>query len=157
MIEERAVVTQAGDDGVWVKALGPESCPRCAEGRGCGGGVLGRLIGSQRPALRVDGRIDGLRSGDTVVVGIDEGALMRASLWVYLVPLLGMFAAGAFAHLVLQAHDVLVAGFGIAGLAAGFALTRRAGQRAEASASCRPVLLRRDGSAQRSCVRTPAI
>ena len=153
MIEERAIVTQAGDDGVWVKALGPESCPRCAEGRGCGGGVLGRLVGRRRPALRVDGRIDGLRSGDTVVVGVDEGALMRASAWVYLVPLAGMFSGGAFAHLVLQAHDILVAGFGAAGLVSGFVLTHRAGQRAQTLSGYRPVLLRRDAAAASSCAR----
>ncbi|MEQ1437835.1 SoxR reducing system RseC family protein [Fontimonas sp. SYSU GA230001] len=154
MIEERAIVVRVCDGRIWVRAFGPESCPRCAQGRGCGGGVLARLVGRSRPQVRVEGSLQDLRCGDAVIVGVDEAALMRASLWVYLVPLAGMFAAGAFAHLVLQAHDLLVAGFGLAGLAGGFAAARVASRDAETSPRYRPVLLRRDAHAGAACARS---
>jgi sigma-E factor negative regulatory protein RseC len=153
MIEERAIVSRVGDGAVWVKPFGVESCPRCAEGRGCGGGVLGRLVGRTRPEVQVGGGISDLRSGETVIVGVEESALMQASLWVYLVPLVGMFTAGAFAHGLLQAHDLLVAAFGLTGLVGGFALTRIAARTAGASARFRPVLLRRAADAESPCAR----
>lgn len=153
MIEEKAIVTRTDDDAVWVRALGPETCPRCAEGRGCGGGVLGRLIGRRRPDVLVRGVIPGLRVGDAVIVGIEDGVVMRAALWVYLVPLAGMVLAGAFAQQVLQVHDALVAAFGLVGLAGGFACTHAAGRRAAASPAYRPLLLRRAAARAADCAR----
>lgn len=153
MIEEKAIVARADDAGVWVRAFGPETCPRCAEGRGCGGGALGRLVSRRRPEVRVRGAIPGLRPGDTVIVGVEDGVVMRASLWVYLVPLTGMLLAGAFAQLVLEAHDLLVAAFGVVGLVGGFAFTHMAGRRAAASAAYHPLLLRRAAAGGADCAR----
>lgn len=153
MIEERAIVSRVDGGVVWVRPFGVESCPRCAEGRGCGGGVLGRLVGRARPEVQVGGGIAGLRSGESVIVGVEESALMQASVWVYLIPLVGMFAAGAFAHALLQAHDLLVAAFGVTGLAGGFALTRVVARRAVSSARFRPVLLRRAVDREAPCAR----
>lgn len=154
MIEERAIVSRVDDaGGVWVRPYGIESCPKCARGEGCGGGVLARLVGRRRPEVRVGGSLAGLNTGDSVIVGVDESALMRASLWIYLVPLAGMFLAGAFAHAVLQAHDILVAAFGLTGLAAGFLLTHLASRRASGSALYLPVLVRRLADSATACPR----
>lgn len=117
--------------------------------------MLARLAGRRQTEVCVDGTIRDLRCGETVIVGVDEAALMQASLWVYLVPLAGMFAAGAFAQLLLQAHDLLVAGFGLAGFAGGFAATRAAARRADGSARFRLALLRRDVHAAQVCARSP--
>ncbi len=84
-----------------------------------------------------------MRIGDAVVVGIAEDALLRASIWVYLVPFVAMLAAGAFAHIALSAHDLLVAAFALTGLVGGFALTRAAAQRLTESGGFQPVLVRR--------------
>jgi sigma-E factor negative regulatory protein RseC len=155
MIEERAIVSRVdGEGAVWVRPYGVESCPKCAKGEGCGGGVLARLVGRRRPEVRVGGQLGGLHPGDMVVVGVDESALMRASLWIYLVPLVGMFVTGAFAHTVLRAHDILVAAFGLTGLVGGFVLTHLASRRAAGSALYRPVLLRRLADAVAACART---
>lgn len=153
MIEERAVVSRLDGGTVWVKAFGPGVCPRCAQGQGCGGGIFSKLIGMQRPEVPVRTQVQNLSAGDTVIVALDEAVLMRASLSVYLAPLAGMFVLGAFAQLVLKTHDLLVAGFGIAGLAAGFLWTRMHSQRAESSARYRPLILRKDSSVNASCAR----
>lgn len=94
-----------------------------------------------------------LSAGDGVIVGIDDGAVLSASVWAYLVPLLGMFAAGTFAHQVLEAHDALVAAFGIAGLLGGMAVTAAVSQRAVAAGGYRLSLLRRDPQAGEICGR----
>jgi sigma-E factor negative regulatory protein RseC len=154
MIEERAIVRVVSDGQVWVQALNPGNCPRCAEGRGCGGGILARLVGSRRPDVPADSSIADLRVGETVVIGISESALIGASLAVYIVPLAAMIGMGAFAHLALDAADILVAAFGLAGLAAGFIWAARFAARDGAAARFRPVVLRRDDDAQR-CPRLP--
>lgn len=153
MIEERAIVSRLTAAEVWVRAYGPESCPRCAEGKGCGGGVLARLVGRRRPEVCVNGQPGDLRPGDTVIVGVDEDVVMRASVWVYLVPLVCMFTAGSFAQLALAAHDLLVAAFGLTGLVGGFLLTHLAGQRAALSPRYRPTLLRRVSDGAAHCPR----
>jgi sigma-E factor negative regulatory protein RseC len=153
VIEERAVISRVGDDGVWVRAFGAETCERCAQGRGCGGGVLSRLVQRRRSDVAVESHISTPQIGEVVIVGVQESALMQASLAVYALPLLGMLAAGAFAHQVLAAHDLLVAGFGLAGLFAGLLGTYRLGLRAQAGNLFRPVLLRRAALAETACGR----
>lgn len=157
MIEERARVSRVDAGGVWVRALGAEGCARCAEGRGCGGGMLSRLVSPRRPEVAVSGSLPALRAGDAVVVGLPENALLSAALVVYAAPVAGMFAFGAFAHQVLVAHDVLVAGFGLLGLGVGFLYTHWHSQRPESQARFRPVLLRRAVIEPSDCARLPSI
>lgn len=153
MIEERAIVRRVQGGEIHVQALNPGNCPRCAEGRGCGGGILAKLVSRQRPDVRVESRLSDLRVGEMVVVGIDESALLSASVWVYLVPLGAMLLAGAIAQQWLQAPDPIVMAFGIAGLALGLAWLRRQSARAGEQTRFRPVILRREGAGGDHCAR----
>lgn len=104
--------------------------------------MLARLLKRRDAEVAVSGSLDGLRVGDVVVIGLAESALLRASLWVYLLPVLAMFALAALAQTVLALADSAVAAWGLAGLALGFWLTRRYAQAAPES-EFRPQLLRR--------------
>lgn len=138
---------------VRVQAYGPGNCERCASGQGCGGGILSRLIGHRRPDVEADSRVADLRVGDTVIVGIPEDALVSASIRVYLLPLVAMFGFGAFAHHILEAHELLVALFALAGLAAAFLALRVFNAKAERSGRFRPVVLRKDAPDAGRCAR----
>lgn len=153
MIEERAIVRRVADGDVRIQALNPGNCPRCAEGRGCGGGILSKLVSRKRPDVRVESRVADLRVGELVVVGIDEAALLSASIWVYLVPLGAMLLAGGIAQQWLRAPDLIVMAFGIAGLALGLAWLRRQSARAGEQARFRPVILRREADGGDHCAR----
>jgi sigma-E factor negative regulatory protein RseC len=142
VIEERAVVSRVEDGRVWVRPFGVESCARCREGRGCGGGVIGRLVSRRRPDVPVQLRQALPRVGDVVIVGVEEQALMQAALAVYALPILTLLLAGGFAHQVLQAHELLVAAFGALGLIGGFVLTHRVGQSMALRPGFSPALLR---------------
>jgi sigma-E factor negative regulatory protein RseC len=142
VIEERAVVSRVENGQVWVRPFGVESCARCQEGRGCGGGVIGRLVSRRRPDVPVLVREAAPRVGDVVIVGVEEQAVMQAALAVYALPILTLLAAGGFAHQVLQAHELLVAAFGALGLVGGFLLTHRLGQSMALRPGFRPALLR---------------
>jgi positive regulator of sigma E activity len=60
-----------------------------------------------------------LKSGDRLQLGLSESALVKASLTIYGLPLLGMVCAGLLATLVTSS-DALVAGIAFAGFYAGF-------------------------------------
>jgi sigma-E factor negative regulatory protein RseC len=100
-----------------------------------------------------DARVKELSPGDTVVVGLYEGALLSAALRAYGVPLLAMLAAGGMAHWVLEAHELLVVLAAGIGLAAGLLWLRSAAGHDELSARYRPVIIRKDASADGHCAR----
>lgn len=140
-------------DGIRIQALNPGNCPRCAEGRGCGGGILSRLVAQKRPDVRAETRVQNLQVGDGVIVGIDESVLLQASVWVYIVPLLAMLVAGGVAHQLLKAPDLIVMIFGLAGLGLGLAWVGQRSREAASDPSFRPVILRRDPGLGQACAR----
>lgn len=152
VIEERAVVTRIEGDVVYIQAINIGNCRRCAEGRGCGGGILGRLAGHSRYSVPASSRVQDLQVGESVVVGVTPEAVLSASAVVYLLPLGCMFAAGAFAQLVLGAGDLLVAAFAAAGLGLGLVGVRWRSGVVNAEAY-QPRILRRDDRAADGCPR----
>jgi len=154
-LEQRVVIARIeSGNRVWVQALGPESCERCAQGRGCGGGLFARLVSSRRPTVEVSCRIAHPRVGEIVVVSIPDGMLTRAAMAAYVAPLAGMFGFGTLANVCLQAPDVLVAAFGGTGLLAGFVISRMLSDRLMTSPDWMPVLHRRS-EAREGCERLP--
>lgn len=110
----------------------------------CGTAAMGKLYGNRVSRVRaVDGI--GVRPGDSVVVGLGEGALLRASLLVYLLPLAGLLA-GAFSGRLLfpAAGEGVVILSGILGFILGFAVLRRRSSQLAADPRLQPVVLRRD-------------
>ena len=130
MIEETAAVLDTQGELAWVETRRQSSCGACAASKGCGTALLGQVFGARRARLRVLNRI-GAKSGDLVVVGVAEQALVRGSLAVYLLPLLGLMGGGMFGVWLANtlAWTTTVDGSsvlcGIAGLALGLAWVRR--------------------------------
>ncbi|WP_029891390.1 SoxR reducing system RseC family protein [Polycyclovorans algicola] len=141
MLEERAVVSRVEDGQVWVKPFASESCARCQRGQGCGGGVIGRLVSRRRVDIAVACIGATPAVGAVVRVGVEEGALMKAALAIFALPIAGLLAAGAFAHQLLGAHDLLVAAFAAIGLIGGFLVTRWLGEHWQALGQTQPRIL----------------
>ncbi len=53
MMVERARVVAVEADACWVQTIATPECGACAAGQGCGGGVIGKLLGERRNHLRV--------------------------------------------------------------------------------------------------------
>lgn len=119
MLEEQAEVTVVDGGLAWVACRAQQDCARCAAGKGCGGGLLGRWLGDRLHRVLVvhDG---GVQAGDCVVIGLDERALVLMAALVYGVPLLFMFSGGALAHALYGADAATGLGMA-AGLGLGFA------------------------------------
>ncbi|MEO1765654.1 SoxR reducing system RseC family protein [Thiobacter aerophilum] len=109
----------------------------CATG-GCGAALLAQLFTrTPRGPLEVIDAL-GTRSGERVVVGVEQGSVLSASLLVYLLPLM-LLLAGAVAARHVLGGDTTAALGALLGLAIGWWLARRLNRRR----SPRPRILRR--------------
>lgn len=131
MIHEPARVLRVAGDRAWVQCASQAGCQRCAEGKGCGGGLFTALLGTRLREIQVDNRA-GARVGDRVLLALDERVILASALAAYGLPLLGLLCAGGIAA-GLGGQDGLVAlaaacGFAF-GLLGGRWWSRRPGHR----------------------------
>lgn len=147
MITETGRVLEIEGEWAWVACRRQVECARCAEGRGCGGGVLARLLGDRLHKVRAATGSVAVVPGDLVVIGLGEDVVMRAAAAVYLVPLLLALAGGAAAAALTGGGDPAAILGAAAGLILGLRWARGYGQRNAANAALQPVILRRtDGT-----------
>jgi sigma-E factor negative regulatory protein RseC len=113
MITEQAIVTRRIGKQVELELQRGSACGQCEMNRGCGTGALGRLLGKRSRPLVIETE-HVLKPGDRLQLGLSESALVKASLTIYGLPLLGMVAAGLLASFVAlsEALVALVAGVG---------------------------------------------
>jgi sigma-E factor negative regulatory protein RseC len=96
VIEEEAIITRLEGDLACVQ-IGRDGsgCGRCHEAGGCRSGVLAQLFGSSPRQYRIPNHI-GAVPGERVIVRVADGAVGRAALVAYILPVLGV-VAGALA------------------------------------------------------------
>ena len=100
MITEQARVVDVTDSGrIELEVERQTACGKCEVQGACGVGALGRLLGVRKPRLSLPGN-DLVKKGDIVTIGIPEGALVRTSLLIYLVPLLTLLLSAVFGDIV---------------------------------------------------------
>lgn len=121
MIETEAVVVKIEHAVAYVQAERKSNCGSCSESS-CGTSVLANFFGQRTPLYRASNEV-GAKVGDRVVVGMDESALFKGTLLLYLFPLLLLFV-GAVAGSALAVTADLKDGYSVAGafigLLAGF-------------------------------------
>lgn len=98
MLEELAIVVKTEDHQVWVEGLQSSACSGCNQKSSCSTNALGRVI--KKKSVPVDSDID-LKTGDKVMIAIDENLLLRASLLLYLFPILALFTGAGIADWLL--------------------------------------------------------
>jgi len=98
VIEEQGRVVAVEPGAVWVETLRKSTCSSCSVKAGCGQGLLDQLGASgRRGYVRALSNLQ-LNVGDAVIIGVREDLLVRGSLLVYLLPLLGLFTAAVLAE-----------------------------------------------------------
>ena len=98
-------------------------CPRCAEGKGCGAGILGAAAGEGQVEASVVDNLD-IEVGDRVNLVLEPRRVLQAAAIVYGLPLVGALL-GAIAAWALGTGDVAASLAALTGLLAGFFLARR--------------------------------
>ncbi|MEQ1739888.1 MAG: SoxR reducing system RseC family protein [Methyloglobulus sp.] len=94
MIEELAVVVKIENYQVWVEGGQSSACGGCLQKASCTTNALGSVL--KKKSVRVDSDIE-LKTGDQVMVAIDEAVLLQASLLLYLLPLIALFTGAGIA------------------------------------------------------------
>jgi sigma-E factor negative regulatory protein RseC len=154
MIETQATVVKVDGAIAYVQAYRQSACGSCSagsNGEGCGTSSLTKFFAKKTPLFRVRNTVDA-RVGDSVVVGVEDGALLKGSLAVYLSPLVfvvagaivgALLAPGPVSH---EAYSILGAAVG---LAVGFVWLRLYSRVIAGNSELQPVIVRKLSTMER--------
>ena len=122
MIEERAVILTLDsvsgnlNQTATLEIERKTACGLCGQTRGCGNSIWGKLFAHQSTAFKAQNRINA-KVGDSVIVGINEKALLKSAMLLYLLPLatmlIGAILAKQFIATELSAMLGAAAGLGL--------------------------------------------
>jgi sigma-E factor negative regulatory protein RseC len=93
------------------------ACGICGQTRGCGNSIWGKLFAHQSTAFKAQNHINA-KVGDSVIVGINEQALLKSAMLLYIVPLVTLFI-GAILAKQINASELIAMLGAVAGLAIG--------------------------------------
>jgi len=146
MIETQGVVVRLESPFAYVEVQKQSACGACsAGGESCGTSTLTRFFAKRQPCYRVRNGVEA-RVGDSVLIGVEESALLRGSLAVYLSPLVfvvaGAVGAGWLAPAPTSSELYSIVG-AAAGLAVGFVWLRIYSRLIAANSRLQPVILRK--------------
>lgn len=146
-MQARVIATELGM--ALVEPMSNASCSSCAssagtpQSAGCGADKIGQIFTLKTKNYRV---IDPITShvGDEVIIGIEDGAVLRGSAAVYMLPLILIFVGATTAHYFMPNLNADAAS--IIGAAIGFILAAlwlfRFSQRASRNPHYQPIILR---------------
>ncbi|MDP1666625.1 MAG: SoxR reducing system RseC family protein [Methylobacter sp.] len=144
MIEELAVVVKIENHQVWVESGANSACGGCLQKTSCTANAIGSVL--KKKSVPVDSDIQ-LKTGDEVMVAIDENLLLRASLLLYLVPLIALFTGAGMAEWLLpvDAHyaDLWIAGSAVLSFTVSLWLINKAQSLLILNYYARPVVVRK--------------
>jgi sigma-E factor negative regulatory protein RseC len=144
MIEELAVVVKIENHQVWVESGQNSVCGGCHQKASCTTNALGSVL--KKKSVPVDSDIQ-LKTGDEVMVAIDESLLLRASLLLYLVPLIALFTGAGIADWLLADNtayaDLWIAGSAILSFLISLWLINQAQSLLILNYYARPVVVRK--------------
>lgn len=124
MIEERAVIlsleseSSAADSTATLEIERKIACGLCGQTRGCGNSIWGKLFAHQSTAFKAQNCIDA-KVGDSVIVGINESALLKSALLLYILPLATMLIGAILATQIYDTNGYAMLG-ALVGLVLGF-------------------------------------
>ena len=145
MIEEIAIVTAVEGHRVWIEKSPQSHCQGCAQKTACSTHWLEYFI--KKHPIEVETSLS-LKLDDQVIIGIDEQALMRNSLLIYLFPLLALFASGVLGEWLAiyfhyQSSELLSIISGLFGFFICLNVIRRSFNNSGKYFQLKPVILRR--------------
>ena len=118
MIEERAVILSLQSEPSQTQTTATleierkTACGLCGQTRGCGNSIWGRLFGHQTTAFKAQNRINA-KVGDSVIVGINEKALLKSAWLLYILPLVTLFIGAILASQLRQTDGITILGAAI--------------------------------------------
>jgi len=125
LIEEQGQVVEVHSGRALVQTVRSGACEQCGARHACG------CTGGGREARVWADDAVGVQPGDRVVIAVPEGTVLRASVLVYLIPVLalvlGAIAGNALAPTLGWSADLGAAGVGISCMILAFLASRYLG------------------------------
>lgn len=118
MIEEYAIVTKCEGAEATLEIERRTACGLCGQKRGCGNATWGKLLGHNSHDFTAENKVNA-NVGDSVIVGIDEQAVLNSAFFLYVVPLIGLLI-GTFVTDYLFKNQFYVIVGAVSGLILGF-------------------------------------
>ena len=144
MIEELAVVVRIENQKVWVEGGQSSACGGCQQKASCTTNALGSML--KKKTVPVDSVFQ-LKVGDNVMVAIDEKLLLQASLLLYFLPLIALFAGAGLADWLLPTNvlyaDLWIAASALSGFLLSLWLINKAQQVLLLGYFTRPVVVKK--------------
>ena len=118
MIEQRAVILSLQSEPSQTQTIATleieriTACGLCGQTRGCGNSIWGKLFGHQTSAFKAQNRINA-KVGDSVIVGINQKALLKSALLLYILPLVTLFVGAILASQLWQTDGSTMLGAAI--------------------------------------------
>ncbi|MFT5656954.1 MAG: sigma-E factor negative regulatory protein RseC [Gammaproteobacteria bacterium] len=122
MIKEKATVVSFSGNHAEIQMHRQSACSHCELSSGCGTGAIGRLLGKRSKPVAIETE-QNLKPGDQVELGLPEQAFLKASLLIYGLPLLGLFAGSMLAEFVFPGSEPMVFVLALTGLLSGLAVS----------------------------------
>lgn len=120
MIEELGTVVAIDGNSVWVETQVKTTCAGCKASDACPTSTIAKAFTPKANHVLVQVPCE-LAIGQQVKIGISEKALLKASLMVYVVPLiLLIFVASIFMSVFPAAHELMALGFASMSALGGF-------------------------------------
>ncbi len=162
MIEEQAVVIKKEGRYVWVHTQRQSSCGHCTLKNGCGTQVLSKVLGNKTTSVRclnsIGSSIDQaeLKSGDRVLIAVQESALLRASFLMYLLPLIVMILCSGTAVSIARVYwpewlDLVAVITAFSGFFAGLYFSRNITQKKSLKYRFEPEVIKRYSAHEAVC------
>lgn len=147
MIEEHAVILSTDGDEenqsvATIEVVRQTACALCGQTRGCGNAVWGKLFAHKTTSFKAQNKINA-KTGQSVIVGIDEKALIKSALLLYIVPLVTMFI-GAILALQLADSDLSAMFGAVVGVLVGYFWVKAHVSGRPYDQSHHPIILRLD-------------
>ncbi|MDH5660332.1 MAG: SoxR reducing system RseC family protein [Gammaproteobacteria bacterium] len=150
MITENATVVLIENNQTWIETQRKSACGQCSANKGCGTSVLSKVLGTKLSKMKAINKIDA-QVGDEVVVGLNEGSLLKGAFIIYMLPLLFLFLFSFIGQLIsqnLQIHnsEILVVVFAVLGFYLGMQRVKVFSKSIEKNESYQPVILNKINS-----------
>jgi len=151
VIEEQAQVVDVKGNKLLLQAQTQSACGSCSASKGCGTSLLSKVIGRKFTHFQAENNVNAI-VGDTVVVGIPEDALLKGSVVMYIIPIIGMLVFALLSGWLLsdelfiesaQSRDLMIAVSAIIGLIFGSLISKWYFQRQSSTQLFSPVVLRK--------------
>lgn len=129
MIEKQGTVVEIQGQFAIVQTTPYSGCYQCDAHHGCGMANLTAMLRPKYNEVKVVNQL-AAQVGDSVVIGLDEPALLTHSLIFYLLPLIGLFsgAIGYESLVTIQPwaeYEILTITSGLIGLLLGLIIVKR--------------------------------